>query len=71
MQVCNSITSPLEPNQQLMAAANGEESGNSTFYQQIIGSIMYFVSRTRPDFAYTITHLNGLIQIHLISIMKM
>ena len=41
-----------------MAANRGEQRVNATLYQQIIGSVMYLVSGTRPDLAYTITHLS-------------
>lgn len=58
MQDCNPVSSPIDPNHRLMAAEEGESRANVTNYQQIIGSIMYLVSGTRPDLAYTITHLS-------------
>ncbi|KAI0992679.1 hypothetical protein K3495_g15506, partial [Podosphaera aphanis] len=58
MQDCNPVSSPIDQNHQLMAAEEGESRVNAIIYQQIIGSIMYLVSGTRPDLAYTITHLS-------------
>ncbi|KAI0992157.1 hypothetical protein K3495_g16029, partial [Podosphaera aphanis] len=58
MQDCNPVSSPIDPNHRLMDAKEGENSVDLTIYQQIIGSIMYLVSGTRPDLAYTITHLS-------------
>ncbi|KAI0992058.1 hypothetical protein K3495_g16128 [Podosphaera aphanis] len=58
MQDCNPVSTPMESNQRLMAAANGEPRVNATLYQQIIGSIMYIATGTRPDLAYTVTHLS-------------
>ncbi|KAI0992496.1 hypothetical protein K3495_g15689, partial [Podosphaera aphanis] len=58
MQDCNPVSTPIESNQRLMAAIDGETRINATLYQQIIGSIMYMVTATRPDLAYTITHLS-------------
>lgn len=58
LQVCNPVSSPIDQNHKLMAANRGEQRVNATSYQQIIGSVMYLVSGTRPDLAYTITHLS-------------
>ncbi|KAI0990949.1 hypothetical protein K3495_g17238, partial [Podosphaera aphanis] len=57
MQDSNPVSTPMESNQRLMAAANGEPKVNATLYQQIIGSIMYIATGTCPDLAYTVTHL--------------
>ncbi|KAI1000192.1 hypothetical protein K3495_g8007 [Podosphaera aphanis] len=58
MNDCNSTTTPLENNQRLMAADDGEPRVDAKPYQQIIGSVMYLATGTRPDLAYTITHLS-------------
>ncbi|KAI1006118.1 hypothetical protein K3495_g2103 [Podosphaera aphanis] len=55
---CNSVSTPIEPKQRLIAAAGGETRGNANLYQERIGSIMYIVSGTRPDLAYTTSHLS-------------
>ncbi|KAI0996963.1 hypothetical protein K3495_g11220 [Podosphaera aphanis] len=58
MNDCNPVSTPIEPNHRLRAAQQGEDRANGTYYQQIIGSVMYLVSATRPDLAYTISHLS-------------
>ncbi|KAI0994473.1 hypothetical protein K3495_g13709 [Podosphaera aphanis] len=58
MNDCNPTTTPLENNQRLMAADDGEPRVDAKPYQQIIGSVMYLATCTRPDLAYTITHLS-------------
>src|SRR5690606_19148660 len=47
-----------DPNHRLMAAGPDDTRADKTLYQQIIGSLMYLVTATRPDLAYTITHLS-------------
>ena len=58
MQNCNPVSTPIDQNNRLMAVKKGETRVDPRLYQQIIGSIMYLVSGTRPDLAYTITHLS-------------
>ncbi|KAI0996197.1 Retrovirus-related Pol polyprotein from transposon TNT 1-94 [Podosphaera aphanis] len=58
MQDCNPVSSPIEHNHRLMLAIEGDTRAPAILYQQIIGSIMYLVSGTRPDLAYTISHLS-------------
>jgi len=58
MQDCKPISTPIDPNHRLMAIEVDEQSTDTTAYQQIIGSLMYLVTETRPDLAYTITHLS-------------
>lgn len=57
MQDCNPVTTPIEANHRLISTT-GNTRVNATLYQQIIGSIMYLVTGTRPDLAYTITNLS-------------
>jgi len=52
------ISPPIDPNHWFKAIEVDEHSTNTTAYQQIIGSLMYLVTGTRPDLAYTITHLS-------------
>jgi hypothetical protein len=42
----------------LTANLEQTDEKTTTAYQQIIGSLMYLVTGTRPDLAYTITHLS-------------
>ena len=58
MRDCNPVITPLDPNQRLIAASDNDTRADATQYQQIIGSLMYLVTGTRPDLAYTITHLS-------------
>ena len=58
MRDCNPVATPIDANHRLMAAAPDDERADATCYQQIIGSLMYLVTATRPDLAYTITHLS-------------
>lgn len=58
MQNCNPVSTPIESNHRLREAENENDLVNATRYQQIIGSLMYLVSGTRPDLAYTISHLS-------------
>ncbi|KAI0998282.1 hypothetical protein K3495_g9913 [Podosphaera aphanis] len=58
MHNSNSTTTPIEPNHRLRATQTEEDRADTTLYQQIVGSIMYLVSATRPDLAYTISHLS-------------
>ena len=57
MQDCNPVATPIDVNHRLMAATD-DIRVDATSYQQIIGSFMYLVTGTRPDLAYTITHLS-------------
>ncbi|KAI0991945.1 hypothetical protein K3495_g16242 [Podosphaera aphanis] len=58
MHNSNPTSTPIEPNHRLRATQVEEDRADATLYQQIIGSIMYLVSATRPDLAYTISHLS-------------
>jgi len=55
MDTCNPVILPLNPNQKLVKAEEGNNLADVSLYQQIIGSIMYLVIGTRPDLAFTIT----------------
>jgi len=52
------VSTPIDPNHRLKAIEVDEQSTDRTSYQQIIGSLMYLVTGTWPDLAYTITHLS-------------
>jgi hypothetical protein len=58
MENCKPVLTPIDPNHKLKAIEVDEQSTDTTAYQQIIGSLMYLVTGTRPDLAYTITHLS-------------
>ena len=52
------VATPLDPNQPLRKAEPGMEIADISKYQSIIGSLMYAVSGTRPDLAFTVTLLS-------------
>ena len=58
MQDCKPVSMPINSNHQLKAIGDEDERTDATAYQQIIGSLMYLVTATRPDLSYTITHLS-------------
>jgi hypothetical protein len=58
MEDCKPVSTPIDPNHRLKAIEVDEHSTDTTAYQQIIGSLMYLVTGTRPDLAYTITHFS-------------
>jgi hypothetical protein len=60
MQDCHSVSTRLDPNHQLRSGTPEEVISDRevAIYQQIIGSLMYAVSGTRPDLAYSVTHLS-------------
>ena len=52
------VTTPHDPNQPLQKGEPGPEIADIREYQSIIGSLMYAVSGTRPDLAFTVTLLS-------------
>jgi len=58
MQDCKPVSTPIDSNHQLKAVEDDDERTDATAYQQIIGSLMYSVTGTRPDLSYTITLLS-------------
>jgi hypothetical protein len=58
MEDCKPVSTAIDSNHRLKSIEVNEQSTDSTAYQQIIGSLMYLVTGTRPDLAYTITHLS-------------
>jgi hypothetical protein len=56
MQDCHSVSTPLDPDHNLRSGTS-EQTDDIILYQQIIGSLMYTVTGTRPDLAYSVTHL--------------
>jgi hypothetical protein len=60
MDNCNGVSTPMEPNLQLVAL---DDDYNATpterlDYQRAIGSIMYAMLGTRPDLAFTVSTLS-------------
>jgi len=57
LQDWNPISTPSDSNHQWKATNDEDERTDTTAYHQIIGSVMYVVTGTRPDLVYTITNL--------------
>lgn len=56
MEECNPVTTPIDPNQVL---CEFEESVASKFpYRQLVGSLMYLATGTRPDISYAISNVS-------------
>ena len=58
MTECNPLSTPLDSNIKLRKGTPEDAIDNISLYQQIIGSLMYCVTGTRPDLAYTVTFLS-------------
>jgi len=56
MQDCKLVSTPIDSNHQLKPIEDDNECTDATEYQQVIGSLMYLVTGTRPELGYTITH---------------
>ena len=58
MNDLNSVSTPLDPKVKLVKALPEEPPGNTTLYQQKLGSLMYLVTCTRPDLAHAVSVLS-------------
>ena len=58
MMNCRPMSTPVASGTKLHKAKDDDELIDSTYYQSIIGSIMYPMLCTRPDLAYTISQLS-------------
>jgi len=58
MQDFKPVSTPIDTNHRLKATEVDQQCTDRTAYQQIIGSLMYLVTGTRPDLVYIITHLS-------------
>jgi len=57
MRDCKPVSTPIYSNYELKAIEDEDERTDATASQQILGSLIYLVTGTRPDLLYTITHL--------------
>ena len=55
---CKPVSTPLDPNTQLHKGNPDMKLDDPTFYQSIIGSLMYAYVGTRPDLAFSVTLLS-------------
>jgi hypothetical protein len=58
MDNCNGVSTPMEPNLQLVASDDDATPTKKLDYQRAIGSIMYAMLGTRPDLAFTVSTLS-------------
>ena len=59
MDNCNSVSTPMEANLQLIASHDYNATSTERLdYQRAIGSIMYAMLGTRPDLAFTVSTLS-------------
>jgi len=58
MENCRSVQTPIDPKAPLVKANGSEPSHECTLYQQMIGSLMYLVTCTRPDLAFSVSFLS-------------
>jgi len=56
VQDCKPASAPINSNHQFRAMEDPDKRTDALAYQQILGSLMYLVTGTWPDLAYTITH---------------
>ena len=57
MQNCNSVRTPLDPNVDLNNPECDDAPFDTKLYMQMVGSIMYLATGTRPDMAFCVTSL--------------
>ena len=58
MEACNGVSTPMDPNVQLVASDFDASPQDRLDYQQAVGSIMYVMLGTRPDLAHSISTLS-------------
>jgi hypothetical protein len=58
MDSSHPVSTPLDLNNKIQKGTIEEQISEPSYYQSIIGSIMYAVTGSRPDLAYTITFLS-------------
>ena len=57
---CNGVATPMESGIVLQRSQNPdiEDQGDRQLYQSLVGSLMYLMTATRPDLAYTVSTLS-------------
>jgi hypothetical protein len=55
---CHSVATPIDSKCQLTQADENEPIHEQNLYQQMIGSLMYLVTCTRPDLAFAVSFLS-------------
>jgi len=54
---CNSVSTPLDPNVQLVPNPNGEIGNRSNSFARLLGELQYVANATRPDISYAVNRL--------------
>src|SRR5205807_8583835 len=58
MENCRPVSTPIDPKAPLVKADGSQPPHECTAYQQMIGSLMYLVTCTRPDLAFSVSFLS-------------
>jgi hypothetical protein len=58
MEQCHPVNLPIDPNAKLSKYEGTNDPSRTKLYQQIVGSLMYCVTGTRPDLAFVVTFLS-------------
>ena len=54
---CNSVSTPLNPNVQLVPNPNGEIGNHSNSFARLLGELQYVANATRPNISYAVNRL--------------
>ena len=58
MDNCRPVSTPIEPKTSLVKASDSDPVFEQNLYQGMIGSLMYLVTCTRPDLAFSVSYLS-------------
>ena len=58
MESCRPVSTPIDPKTSLVKASDCDPVFEQNLYQRMIGSLMYLVSCTRPDLAFSVSYLS-------------
>jgi len=58
LENAKTVSTPMDPNSHLLKANEDETPHEQNLYQQMIGSLMYLVTGTRPDLAHSVSFLS-------------
>ena len=54
---CNPVSTPLDPNMQLVPNPDGEIGNRSNSFARLLGELQYVANATRPDISYAVNRL--------------
>ena len=58
MDSCRPVSTPIDPKTSLVKASDSDPVFEQNLYQRMIGSLMYLVTCTRPDLAFSVSYLS-------------